>query len=275
MMVPAAYGGTFEEIDPLAICLIREVMMSTSCHLDSLFALQGIGSYGITSAGSTEQREYWLPKVASADALAGLALTEEQAGSDLKASTTEIVSSAEGLRLNGSKAFISNAGSAAFYEVFAKEGDGYSLILVPADSKGISISAAPELIAPHVLGDLHFDNVLLPESARLGQPGKGLGLVRRSGSLARFGRARGITQAASHGSNDLTVAAKLLRIHNTVLHDYEGAAGMHRINFRLANKVMLPDIIPFETSEKRRVLRVARETGVLPTMSWTVSFSMR
>jgi predicted glycosyltransferase len=75
--------------------------------------------------------------------------------------------------------------------------------------------------------------------------GKGLGLVRRSGALVRFGRGRGITQAVSHGSNDLAIAARLLRLHSTVLHDYEGAAGMHRINFRLATKVMTPDVIPY------------------------------
>ncbi len=75
--------------------------------------------------------------------------------------------------------------------------------------------------------------------------GKGLGLLRRSGALVRFGRGRGITQAVSHGSNDLAIAARVLRLHSTVLHDYEGAAGMHRINFRLASKVMLPDIIPY------------------------------
>jgi predicted glycosyltransferase len=76
--------------------------------------------------------------------------------------------------------------------------------------------------------------------------GKGVGLVRRSTALARFGRRRGFTQAVSHGSNDLAVAARVLRLHSTVLHDYEGAAGMHRINFRLAHKVMVPAVIPFE-----------------------------
>ncbi len=75
--------------------------------------------------------------------------------------------------------------------------------------------------------------------------GKGLGLLRRSMALVRFGRGRGITQAVSHGSNDLAIAARMLRLHSTVLHDYEGAAGMHRINFRLASKVMTPDVIPF------------------------------
>jgi predicted glycosyltransferase len=77
--------------------------------------------------------------------------------------------------------------------------------------------------------------------------GKGLGLVRRATALTRFGRGRGISQAVSHGSNDLAVAARLLRLHSTVLHDFEGATGMHRINFRLADKVMLPEVIPFES----------------------------
>jgi predicted glycosyltransferase len=75
--------------------------------------------------------------------------------------------------------------------------------------------------------------------------GKALGLVRRSGAMVRFGRGRGFTQAVSHGSNDLAIAARTLRLHSTVIHDYEGAAGMHRINFRLASKVMTPDVIPY------------------------------
>jgi len=76
--------------------------------------------------------------------------------------------------------------------------------------------------------------------------GKMTGFARRSVALARFGRAtRGIRQTVSHGSNDLSVAAKLLRLHSTVLHDYEGATTMHRVNFRLADKVMVPEIIPF------------------------------
>lgn len=75
--------------------------------------------------------------------------------------------------------------------------------------------------------------------------GKALGLLRRSAALVRFGRGRGITQAVSHGSNDLAVAARLLRLHSTVIHDFEGASGMHRLNFRLADKVMFPAAIPF------------------------------
>ena len=75
--------------------------------------------------------------------------------------------------------------------------------------------------------------------------GKALGMVRRSGAMVRFGRGQGFSQAVSHGSNDLAIAARMLRLHSTVIHDYEGAAGMHRINFRLASKVMTPDVIPY------------------------------
>jgi uncharacterized protein len=80
--------------------------------------------------------------------------------------------------------------------------------------------------------------------ARLG--GKAVGLARRSAALTRFGRGRRIGQAVSHGSNDLAVASRLLRLHSTVIHDFEGATTMHRINFRLANKVMVPAVIPYE-----------------------------
>jgi uncharacterized protein len=76
--------------------------------------------------------------------------------------------------------------------------------------------------------------------------GKAIGLARRSLALVRFGRGRGLTQAVSHGSNDLAVAARVLRLHSTVIHDFEGASGMHRVNFRLADKVMFPEAIPFE-----------------------------
>ena len=171
LMVPAAYGGRFERVDPLAVCLAREALMKTSAHLDALFALQGIGSYAIARAGTDEQRAHWLPRVANCEAIAALALTEPVAGSDLKGITTTAVERGGDLVINGAKSFISNAGVAAFYTTMVKEGDGYSLVLVPADTAGLEISPSPEIIAPHVLGDMTFDGVVLPSEARLGEPG--------------------------------------------------------------------------------------------------------
>ncbi len=199
LMVPASHGGRFDEIDPLAVCLAREALMKTSSHLDSLFALQGIGSYAISRAGSDEQRAEWLPKVARCETFAALALTEPVAGSDLKGITTTAEARGGELVLNGAKSFISNAGVAGFYTTLAKEADGYSLLLVPADSPGLSVEPAPEIIAPHVLGDLRFDDVVLPASARLGDPGKAFGHVLATLAVFRIsvaGAAVGLMEGA-------------------------------------------------------------------------------
>jgi acyl-CoA dehydrogenase len=196
---PAGVGARPPRPDPLAICLVREILMGTSAHLDSLFALQGIGSFAITVAGSEKQRSMWLPRIASAEVLAALALTEEQVGSDLKQVATELVESGAGLRLNGTKSFISNGGAAAFYVVFAKELSGFSMVLVPADAPGVSVTPTPEIIAPHVLGEIHFDNVMLPADARLGDPACGLDLVLATLAVFRVsvaGAALGLARAA-------------------------------------------------------------------------------
>ncbi|UCG72882.1 MAG: acyl-CoA dehydrogenase family protein [Chromatiales bacterium] len=200
LMVPAEYGGRDKRPDPLAICVVREALMATSAHLDSLFALQGIGSYAITVGGSQSQRETWLPRVASADALAALGLTEPDTGSDLKAITTSIIESGDGLVLNGAKSWISNGGAAAFYVVLAKDQhDSFSMVLVPADAPGVSVTPTPQIIAPHVLGEVAFDNVQLPADAFLGEAGCGMDLV--FGTLGVFrvsvaGASVGLAQAA-------------------------------------------------------------------------------
>lgn len=199
LMVPAAHGGRFDEVDPLAVCVAREALMSTCSHLDSLFALQGIGSYAITRGGSDAQRERWLPRVATGASLAALALTEPVAGSDLKGITTTVEPADGGLIMRGHKAFISNAGAANFYTVLAREDVGLSAFLVPADHDGITTEAAPELIAPHVLGDVVFDDVVLTDEDRLGEPGKGLDLVLSTLAVFRIsvgGAAVGLAQAA-------------------------------------------------------------------------------
>ena len=199
LMVPSEYGGRFESVDPLAVCLARETLMKTSSHLDSLFALQGIGSYAISVAGSESQKERWLPLVSKAEALAALALTEPKAGSDLKGIQTIAERKGAEIILRGEKSFISNAGSASFYTTLAKEEDGYSLFLVPADSDGLETSPSPEIIAPHVLGELKFNDVVLPESARLGAPGTAFRNVLATLSVFRIsvaGAALGIMEGA-------------------------------------------------------------------------------
>ncbi len=199
LMVPGQYGGRFDAVDPFAVCLVREALMKTSSHLDSLFALQGIGSYAISRAGSDHQRDEWLPRIASCESLAALALTEPIAGSDLKGVETTVVEDGDGLKLNGSKSFISNAGFADFYATLAKEDDHYTMILVPSDAEGISIKQTEEIIAPHVLGEIEFNNVFLPSDARIGEKGDGFRHVLATLSVFRIsvaGAAVGLMEGA-------------------------------------------------------------------------------
>jgi predicted glycosyltransferase len=75
---------------------------------------------------------------------------------------------------------------------------------------------------------------------------KGLGLLSRSGALARWARGRGIDVALGHGSNDVTVAARLLGIPSSTAFDYEWATVQHNVNCRLVRAIVVPDAIPLE-----------------------------
>lgn len=220
LMVPAAHGGRHERVDSLAVCVVREALMRASSHLDSLFALQGIGSYAIAVAGTDEQREQWLPLVARAEVLAALALTEPVAGSDLRGIETTLADHGDEVELNGAKSFISNAGAAGFYTTMAKEENRFSLVLVPADAPGVSVEPSPEIIAPHVLGEVTFDGVRLPASARLGEAGTGFRHVLATLSVFRIsvaGAAVGLmdgalTCAANHAAAREQFGRPLVRL---------------------------------------------------------------
>ncbi|WP_395103930.1 acyl-CoA dehydrogenase family protein [Actinomadura sp. SCN-SB] len=199
VLVPAAYGGRHAEVDSLAATVVREALAAVSAHLDSLFAMQGIGTFALARAGTDAVRDRWLPAVARMDAIAALALTEPQVGSDLKALTTTVEERAGRLRLTGHKSFITNAGDADTYAVLAKEGDGHSLVLVPADTPGLTTSNPHQIIAPHVLGDVVLDGAEVPADHRIGGPGEGFALVLAT--LATFrvsvaGAAVGMAEAA-------------------------------------------------------------------------------
>lgn len=198
-VVTASYGGASETLDPLTIAVVREALMYSSAHLDSMFGMQGVGSYSLSVGGSEELKQQWLPKVASLEAIAGLALTEPDVGSDLRAVTTTAVADGDELVVNGSKSFITNGGAADFYCTLVREGDGWSMVLVPADSAGLSIERGADLMAPHILGELTFTDVRVPAGNRLGVPGKAFTLMLQTLAVFRVTVAAsgvGLAQAA-------------------------------------------------------------------------------
>ena len=197
-----AHGGASEVIDTRTICLLREELAWHHGLADFAFAMQGLGSGAISLKGTPEQQAAYLPRVASGSALAAFALSEPDAGSDVAAMQCSATETPEGYRLNGDKTWISNGGIAHFYVVFARTGEapgarGISAFIVDADTPGFEIAERIDVIAPHPLAKLHFNNVLVPHAKRIGAAGEGfkvamatLDVFRTSVAAASLGFAR-------------------------------------------------------------------------------------
>jgi acyl-CoA dehydrogenase len=153
--------------------------------------MQGLGSGAISLHGSAEQRARWLPDVAAGRCITAFALSEPQAGSDVAAMQCRAREEGDTVVLDGEKTWISNGGIADLYVVFArsqpvdaasraKPSAGISAYLLPADTPGLSIAERIDVIAPHPLARLRFDNCRLPLSHRIGGEGEGFKIAMRT-----------------------------------------------------------------------------------------------
>jgi len=176
--VPASHGGAREEVEVRSLCLAREILAESSSLADFAFAMQGLGSVPITLAGSEAQKRAFLPGVAAGTLIAAFALSEPDAGSDVGAIATRATRDGSDWRLDGVKTWISNAGLAHYYVVFARSGEepgtkGLSAFIVDADAPGLDASQRIDLVAPHPLGTLRFNGCRVPADRLLGRPGEG------------------------------------------------------------------------------------------------------
>ncbi|CAM5458022.1 acyl-CoA dehydrogenase family protein [Eoetvoesiella caeni] len=197
-----SWGGRWPEIDSRAVCIMRETLARYDGLADFAFAMQGLGSGAISIAGSDALRQRYLPRVAKGEAIAAFALSEPDAGSDVAAMSCEATLDGDSYVINGEKTWISNGGIADFYCVFVRTGEapgarGISAFVVDADTPGLTIAERIEVIAPHPLARLRFDNCRIPVSQRLGDAGQGfkiammtLDIFRASVAAAALGFAR-------------------------------------------------------------------------------------
>jgi acyl-CoA dehydrogenase len=160
--VPAAFGGVHEALDVRSLALIRETLARHDGLADFAFAMQGLGSGTISLFGSDSQKSFYLPRVASGDAIAAFALTEPETGSDVANLTTTYELERESAYITGAKAFISNGGIADFYVVFARDqgtngSKWISAFIVDGSRPELDASERIEVIAPHPLAVLRFD----------------------------------------------------------------------------------------------------------------------
>jgi acyl-CoA dehydrogenase len=176
--VPASHGGSYESLDVRALSLCRETLAEHAPLADFVFAMQGLGAGPIALYGSKELKDRYLPGVRDGQTIAAFALSEPDAGSDVTAMRTVARREGDGWRIDGEKTFISNAGIADHYVVFARlpdEGEkAFGAFVVDDGTPGFRVTERIETLAPHPLGTLSFDGCMIAGDAMVGSLGKGL-----------------------------------------------------------------------------------------------------
>jgi alkylation response protein AidB-like acyl-CoA dehydrogenase len=205
LLYDEVYGGTGTGT-LLALAVIEEI--SKVCATSGLIlAVQELGSLGLKLAGTDEQKERYLPRLASGEWLVAYALTEAGSGSDSAAMRTTARREGDEYVLDGSKRFITNAAVASMYTVFAKTDPsaghaGISAFVVEADTPGFEVARLePKMgISGSTTGELLFEGARIPAGNLLGEEGDGFKIAMRILDRSRPGVAAqglGIAQGAT------------------------------------------------------------------------------
>jgi acyl-CoA dehydrogenase len=210
------------KLDVRALCLIRETLARHDALADFAFAMQGLGSGAISLFGSASQQQEFLPGVREGRKIAAFALSEPDAGSDVAAMATTARREGDHFVLDGEKTWISNGGIADFYTVFARTGEapgakGLSVFVVDANTPGLEIAERIEVIAPHPLARLRFNDCRVSADRLLGKQGDGfriamsvLDVFRSTVGAAALGMARrALDEALRHSSSRQLFGAPL------------------------------------------------------------------
>jgi acyl-CoA dehydrogenase len=228
------YGGVRETVQARDLCVIREELASHSALADVMFGVQALGSYPIVIAGTAEQKQKYLPPLATAENIAAFALTEPEAGSDAAAIRTRATKVSGGYRLDGSKCFISNAGIAHTYVVFASTepnvgAKGISAFIVQADAPGFSVKEKTRLLSPHPIGVLSFDNCFVARQQMLGTDGEGLSIAFRTLDTLRSTVGAAAVGFARRALSEALAYSQSRRQFGRPIGDFQG------IQFKLAD----------------------------------------
>ena len=195
-------GGWLEPIraqDWRACCLIREALGAASPLADAVFALQALGTVPMLLSPNEAMRKRWLAPAIAGQAMGSFAMTEPEAGSDVASLGATAQQDGDSYTLSGTKTFISNAGIADFYTVFAttdasRRDKGIGCFVVPADTPGLRFVRPLILSSPHPLGEIAFENARIPGACRLDADGEGFKL-----GLSTLDRLRATVGAAACG----------------------------------------------------------------------------
>jgi acyl-CoA dehydrogenase len=188
-----------EEFGGLGLTMAQEARLVmelgyTTPAFRSLFGTNnGIAGHVLMEGGTPEQKDAYLPKLASGEWTASFALTEDEAGSDPAGLRTIATSAIDGFRLTGNKRYITNAPVADVFMVFARHGEqakasqDISVFLVPSNAPGLAVGPRDEKMGQHGAwtAEVHLDQVFVPEDALIGGPeGRGNGYLTAMRCLA-------------------------------------------------------------------------------------------
>ena len=187
--IPEQYGGL--QVDKTTSMIVTEELSKYSGWATTYGAHTGIGMLPMLYFGTHEQKEKWLPKLATAEVIAAYALTEPGSGSDALAAKTraELTDDGEHYVLNGTKMWITNAGFADLFTVFAQvEGDKFTAFLVEGDREGVSLGAEEDKMGLKGSSTrvLNLENVKVPKENLLGEVGKGHKIAFNILNIGRF-----------------------------------------------------------------------------------------
>ena len=223
LLVPREHGG--DGLDLRALCLAREALAAASGLADSVYAVQGLGSYPIAVGGSAALAEQYLPAVADGRAIAAFALTEPDAGSDAAALATQARRDGDDYVIDGCKIFISNATIADLFAVFARTAAGpkraISAFLIRAGTPGLTLARRIHLSAPHPIGELRLEACRVPAAQRLGQEGDGMRLALGTLDFFRTSVGAAACGLAARALHEATERAKSRRQFGSRLADFQ------------------------------------------------------
>jgi acyl-CoA dehydrogenase len=213
-------------IDSRMVCLARETLAYHNGLADFVFAMQGLGTGAIGLAAPEEIRDCVLPKVRAGTWIAAFALSEKEAGSDVAAMTSTARRDGNHFVLDGEKTWISNGGIADVYTVFARTGEapgtrGISAFVVFPDDPGFSIAERIDVIAPHPLATIRFENCRIPAARLIGMPGEGFKIAMRTLDIFRASVAAAALGFARRALDEGLRHAKARRMFGATLADLQ------------------------------------------------------
>ncbi|HAT7071209.1 TPA: acyl-CoA dehydrogenase [Legionella pneumophila] len=175
--IPKQFGG--QQWDELTIGIMHESFAKELCSLANILTVLGMVSKSLLQFGSKAQKQRWLPRIASGETLAALALTESNIGSDLEHVETQLLDAGDEFILKGSKKYITLGQIADLFLVLANCQGQLTAVLVEKDTPGLIIAPMSNFLGlrSNMLAEIFFDNCRIPKTNLLGSIGIGFNCV--------------------------------------------------------------------------------------------------